>query len=674
MNPGSERRLAAILFTDIVGSTAVTARSEVDGIKLRDRHRELVRPLVERHHGRFIEAPGDESLSTFESAVDAVQCALAIQQVVDADPELRLHIGIHQSETVFRGNEVFGDGVNIAARICSLSDGRTPYISDEVQHAVQNQANLSFESLGEHEFKNVPRLVPVYRVTGAAQPPRRLSMLHRVGIRRPRRWLTAALVMLAVIGLGVWSRYGPVSDLPPIRSLAVLPLENLSGDPEDEYFSDGMTEALISDLARISSLGVISRTSVMQYKRTRKPLPEIARELGVDGILEGTVLRVGGRVRITVQLIDARSDQHLWAEQYDRELSDVLALHSEVSRAVAAQIRLELTPQEQAVLTPTRTVDPRAYDAYLRGRELIGPTSLVHLWGSRAIEQLERAVEIDPDFAEAWAWIAHARDSIGTFGLKLRDREQYPRAREAAQRALDIDDHVGMAHTALGSILMHNAWDFAGAEREFERAIELSPSDPAAVCGLAWYLLVIGKTEQGLALSERLPSIAPFDIFFRAERFRHLRFARQYDRALEELARVRELDPAFTDGLISNLYFGLGRLEEAHRALIAFYEQCGSRCEGMRNVAMRGWAEGGWEGSTRAVAEVYASIEGFSPNVIAISYSHAGEVDEAIAWLEEGYRQREPLMVNVKSIPDFDLLRSDPRFEDLVRRIGFPES
>ena len=416
----TERRLAAILFTDIVGSTAVTARSEADGMKLRDRHRELVRPFVERHHGSFVEAPGDESLSTFESAVDAVQCALAIQQVVDGDPELKLHIGIHQSETVFRGNEVFGDGVNIAARICGLSDGRTPYISDEVQHAVQNQANLSFESLGEHEFKNVPRPVPVYRVTGAAQPPRRLSVLHRYGIRRPRRWLVAALVTLTVIGLGVWSRYGPVSDLAPIRSLAVLPLENLSGDPEQEYFSDGMTEALISELARIGSLGVISRTSVMQYKRARKPLPEIARELGVDGILEGTVLKVGSRVRITVQLIDARSDQHLWAEQYDRELSDVLALHSDVSRAVAAQIRLEIPSEDRAGLA-SRSVDPAAYDAYLRGRALVGTRGHVRVWAPGAIEHLERAVELDPGLAEAWAWIANVRKLLGSQGLALRD-------------------------------------------------------------------------------------------------------------------------------------------------------------------------------------------------------------------------------------------------------------
>ncbi len=259
-------------------------------------------------------------------------------------------------------------------------------------------------------------------------------------------------------------------------------------------------------------------------------------------------------------------------------------------------------------------------------------------------------------------------------GLELRDREQYPRAREAAQRALELDDHVGMAHTVLGNILLHHAWDFAGARREFERAIELSPSDPAVVNGLAWYLLVIGKSEQALALSERLPSIAPYDIYFRGERFRHLRYARQYDLALEELARVREVDPAYTDPFIPFVYFNLGRLEEERRARIAYFEQCGSRCDAVREAAQRGRAEGGREGSMRASAELLASIEGYSANSIAIYYSLAGDTDEAIAWLEEGYRRRDPLMTNVKSLPNFDLLRADPRFEDLVRRIGFPES
>ena len=189
----------------------------------------------------------------------------------------------------------------------------------------------------------------------------------------------------------------------------------------------------------------------------------------------------------------------------------------------------------------------------------------------------------------------------------------------------------------------------------------------------AWHLLLTGKYEEGLTLSERLPRIAPYDVFFRGERFGHLRFARQFDLALEELARVREVDPAFTSPVISHLYFGLGRLEEAHRASIAHLERCGSRCDASREAQLRGWAEGGWEGSMRASAELLASIEGFSPNAIARFYSLAGDTDEAFAWLEEGYRRREPLMLNVKGQPSFDPLRADPRFDDLVRRIGYPE-
>jgi TolB-like protein/class 3 adenylate cyclase len=404
MDDRSERRLAAILFTDIVGSTAVTARDESVGMKLRDRHRALVRPLVERHHGRFVEAPGDESLSTFVSALDAVYAALAIQEVVAAEPELQLHIGIHLGETVFRGSEVFGDGVNIAARVCTLSDGSAPYISDEVHHAVQNQANLGFEDLGEHEFKNVPRPVPVYRVTGAAQPPRRIALLRRLGVRHPRRWLIAALVLLALAASSVWIRF--VEDPGPIRSLAVLPLENLSEDPEQEYFADGMTEALIGDLAQIGSLRVISRTSIMQYKRQRKPLPEIAKELNVDAIVEGTVLREGDRVRITAQLIDARNDRHLWAERYDRDLSAVLAMQSEVAQAIAREIRVSLTPREQSELATEHRVEPAAYEAYLKGRYFLAQETPAAR--HQAVEYLEEATRIDPEYAPAWAELSVA--------------------------------------------------------------------------------------------------------------------------------------------------------------------------------------------------------------------------------------------------------------------------
>jgi TolB-like protein len=667
----------------VVGYSRLMAEDEDSTVRTVRAYREQIELHVRQHRGRM-EFSGDNFLAEFRSAMEAVQCAQQIQQVLHVlnahlaeERRMEFRMGVHLGDLRLEGKRMFGTGVNIAARLEGLADPGGLCISGAVREQLRGKLDLELEDLGEKSLKNIPGPVHCYRVKLETTPVRDETEPESVS-RGGVRVALAALGLLVAAAGAWWMLAGrePAAVAPsatPIRSLAVLPLENLSGDPEQEYFADGMTEALIGDLARIGALSVISRTSVMQYKGERKPLPEIARELNVEGIIEGTVMRVGDRVRITAQLIDARTDRHLWADRFDRDLSDVLALQADVAHAVAEQVRLELTPQERAALA-SQTVDPAAYDAYLRGRELVGPWGDVRRWAPGAIEQLERAVELDPGLAEAWAWIANARMSLGMLGSQLRDREQYPRAREAAQKALDLDDRLGMAHTVLGYILMHYAWDFAAAEREFERGIELSPSDPTVLNGLVWYLLIIGKDEEGLALSESLPRIAPYDVRFGGERFRHLRFARQYDRALEEFARVREVDPAFSDPILVHLYFGQGRLEEAHRARIAYYEQCGSRrCDALREATLRGWAEGGWEGSMRAVAEIYAAIEGFSPNTIATLYSLAGDTDEAFAWLEEGYRQREPLMVNVKGQPSFDPIRSDPRFDDLVRRIGFPE-
>jgi class 3 adenylate cyclase/TolB-like protein len=304
----AERRLAAIMFTDIVGYTALMAESEERGRRVRGRHVAAVRPLVERYHGEWIEQTGDESLSTFGSAVDAVNCALATQAALRDDPELRVRIGVHQGDVAFEDGRVLGDGVNVAARIRPLAEPGGVAISDEVQHAVQNRENVATRSLGQHELKNVRRPIEVFAVFGTAEPPRPVSRPAPEPTRRrlPLAWAVAALVVLA-IGAGWWL-YRSATIAGPIRSIAVLPLENLSGDPEQEYFADGMTEALIQDLAKIGSLRVTSRTSVMQYKRARKPLPQIARDLGVDGVLEGSVMRDDDRVRITVQLIEATSD------------------------------------------------------------------------------------------------------------------------------------------------------------------------------------------------------------------------------------------------------------------------------------------------------------------------------------------------------------------------------
>jgi TolB-like protein len=452
-----------------------------------------------------------------------------------------------------------------------------------------------------------------------------------------------------------------------------LPLENLSGDPGQEYFADGMTEALIGDLAKLGSLSVISRTSVMRYKQTDKSLPEIARDLSVDGIIEGTVMRAGDRVRITAQLIDARSDRHLWNERYDRELSDVLALQADVARAVAEQIRLELTAEEQAALTPARAVDPQAYDAYLRGVQLRGPHRLVRVWGPLAIEQFQRAAELDPQFAEAWAELARTRGTLGIAGRNLRYRGQLPNAHKAVQKALEIDDRLGGAHQVLAAVRFWYEWDFVGARRAYERALQLSPSDPGVLNGYAWYLLVVGQSEKALDVSERFLRVAPFDLFWRGQRVGHFYFARQYGRALEEFDRIRELDPNFVEGSVWYSYLALDRFEDAYRAYVAFDERCDAACDWSREALERGWAEGGWEGSLRAWLRAATEIEGHSPFFIALRCALVGDTDEAFTWLERGYRERDPQMIILKAHPAFDPLRSDPRFDDLLRRIGFPE-
>jgi len=333
-----------------------------------------------------------------------------------------------------------------------------------------------------------------------------------------------------------------------------------------------------------------------------------------------------------------------------------------------------LTPEEQAALTASRTVDPRAHDLYLRGLELRGTPTQVMAWGPPAIEQFERAVELDPGFAEAWSALAHARVMLGIDGYNLGYRDEFPKAREAAERALEIDDRLGGAQTALGDIRLFYDWDFPGARRAFERALQLSPSSPVALDGYAGYLLwVEGRTEEVLDLWERVLRVAPRSAYWRGQRVGHLFHARQYERALEEAERVREFDPDFVSTELAGADVMLDRREDAHRTYLALFERCGAPCDWMKEAMQRGWAEGGWEGSTRAWLEVATEVEGFSPLMIAGAYTALGETDEAFTWLERSYREREPLMIVTKADPTFDPLRSDPRFQDLLRRIGFPE-
>ena len=401
-----ERRLVAIMFTDVLGYTAMMGTSEESGLAAIGRHRALVQPLIERYHGDLIEAAGDETLSVFSNALDAVNCALAIRGELASEPELRLHIGIHLGDVLLRDGEISGDGVNVASRICALSDGSSVYVSDEICQAVANQPNVEASALGEQSFKNVQRAVAVHALTGEARPPAPRVARDAPRSTRARIATVAIVAVLALAALAWWRMDQSVASPGRIASVAVLPLHHMSGISDDEYFTEGMHDALISELGKLAALRVISRTTMLRYQGTDKSVPEIARELDVDAVVEGSVLRIGEQVRITAQLIRASNDEHMWADSYERSMRDVLGLQRDVAIAIASRIEGELTPREVAGLRDPRPVDPDAYEAYLKGRHLTRlatPDSR-----KKGAAYFERAIALDPTYAPAYAGLADA--------------------------------------------------------------------------------------------------------------------------------------------------------------------------------------------------------------------------------------------------------------------------
>jgi TolB-like protein/class 3 adenylate cyclase len=681
---GTEHRLAAVLMADVVGYSRLMAEDQDATVRTVTAYREEVELLVRQHRGQLVDFTGDNFLAEFASALYAVRCAVEIQSVLRArnaplaaDRRVEFRMGVHLADVQVEGERRFGTGVNVAARLEALAEPGGLCISAPVLEHVRGNLDLEFDDLGTKSVKNIPDPVRVYRVKLEAAPPKAAP-----GSLRRMALAVGAVVLVGAVAVTAWrlfegSSVGPISA--PIRSIAVLPLENLSGDPEQEYFADGMTEALIGDLAKIGSLRVISRTSVMQYKRAPKPLREIAKELDVDGIIEGTVMRDGDRVRITAQLIDGRSDSHLWSDSYDRELLDILALHREVARAVAEQVRVELDPEEQASLTAHRPVDPRAYDAYVRGLELGvsgGGTML------EAVAAFERAVELDPSFAQAYAWLATSRMILASQFLRPPDERagMMPAAVDAASRALELDELQATAHSTIGMVRLLQ-WDFPAAGRSFERAVQLGPSDPGVLGSYLWYLLMMARFDEARRVAERLRVVAPFDHAHRSSVARAFFYTRDYERSVEENLRAQELNPAADIYYLPMAYGQLGRDQETHEwqlELSRRYARLGvPGRERMAEAQERGWAEGGIEGSWRAILEIQIELAAqglYSPYAVAMGYARLGEIDPAFAWLERSYQAREAVLYDLKAQPFADALRSDPRFDDLLRRIGFPES
>ena len=509
--------------------------------------------------------------------------------------------------------------------------------------------------------------------TVAARPP---SAKKKWKLTLAAFGVAVVIALLFGLGLGSWREWLHRSSSPQISSLAVLPLENLSSDREQEYFVDGMTEALITELAKISSLKVISRTSAMHYKGTHKSLPEIARELNVDAVVEGTVARSGDRVRITAQLILAPGDRHLWGEAYDRDLHDILILQADVARDIVQKIKGKLTPLEQARTAGAAKISPEAHDLYLKG---------LYQWFKqtpdgykKSFAYFQQAVESDPSSSVGYQGLAYYYAALGDEGL-LPPREAWTKQKAAIQKALELNPTSADIHLGLAAPSLYYDWDWAAAEKEFKRSLEMNPSGAETRREYAVYLRTMGRVDEAIAEGRRSQDLDPLSVSISASLGWNYYYAHRYDEAIQQFRKTLEMD---------------ANVLAAHEGLAKCYQRKGMEAEVIAELHVENMLAGnkelagslehsyrqfGYERTMRVLYQLeieelqrQAKQHYVSPMFFADLYALLEEKDQALAWLEKAYQERSSKLIDLQVDPDFDSLRSDPRFQELVRRVGLP--
>ena len=676
------RKLAAIMFTDLVGYSALSQKNEALALELLKEHQELLRPLFTQHNGTEIKTIGDAFLVEFASAVEAARCAVDIQKALTAHtsvvaPERRIQvrIGLHVGDVVLEEGDVLGDGVNIASRIEPLAPPGGICVTEDVAHQIENKIDQPLELLGEKELKGIKKPVTVYRILLPWEKEAGFLRLARLALRKPlsARWARAGVIVLLIAaGVGWWWASQRVPSIRPgqITRLAVLPFVNLMNDPQQDYFVEGMHDALLTELSKLRALTVISRQSVIRYKGSDKPLREIASELQAHALIEGSVLRAGDDVRINVQLIEAAADRHLWAEVFDRKLENVLALHSDVARAIAGGIELSLSPEEESRLAGARPVNPETYELYLKGMFYLNKFTPEGF--EKGLAYLNEAIEKGPNDPLPYAGLAIGYSMIAHGPSPPPD--SYDRAEEAANKALALDPtmaQIAEVYASLAQIRLYQDWDWTGAEQAFNLALELKPNLAETRIHYGWYLVLMGREEEAIVEMKRAKQSDPLlPILPAFLGWVYWSYGR-YDEALEEAQRALEINPNFPVGLyvLGLVYSAMGRYDESievHKKAGAVhpdwgwglghtYALAGQREEALKVAEELKAAGNNW--NTWGLAEIYATL---------------GEIDEAMHWIEEAYQTRHGYTPWIRWNPTYEPLFDDPRFQEIHQRLNLP--
>jgi adenylate cyclase len=698
-NATEQRRLAAIMFTDMVGYTALSQRNEALALELLEEHRRILRSIFPRFNGTEIKTIGDAFLVEFQSALEAAQCALEIQRTlakrnpdVSSECHIELRIGIHVGDVVHREGDVYGDGVNIASRIQPVAGIGGICISVDVERQIHHALNARFEKLAPIELKNVEVPMDLFRIVLPWE--RRLEVTgHKSEVRRtvikPARstWLrAAAAVLLLIIAIGWWwttrkplpaggqpvSRASDQVSNIPEKSIAVLPFDNLSSDKENAYFAEGVQDEILTRLAKVADLKVIARTSTQRFKSAPENLPDVAKQLGALNILEGSVQKVNDQVRVNVQLINALTNAHLWAEIYDRKLTDIFAVESDIAKTIADTLQAKLTGSEKISIAKTPTVNPEAYELYLKGRFFWNKRTGTDL--RKAIEYFNQAIEKDPGYALAYAGLADSYVILSVFGA-ASPQDSIPQARAAARKALELDDTLAEAHASSGRIAGPFDFEFDRSIAEFERAIQLNPNYAMAHHWLSWGpLTALAQFDRAIAEGKRAVELDPLSLIDNADLGGNVYFnSRRYDEAIAQLRKTIEIDPRF---YLAHYYLGQafqlkGQLTEA----IAEYQKAVELDDDPEALAYLGQAyarAGQRDEAQKILAHLREEAKSryVSGYTMALMFMGLGDKEQAIDALERAYREGAGNdLFTIRVDPMLDDLRGQPRFEALAEKV-----
>ncbi len=596
---------------------------------------------VSLHKGKILEFRGDGALCRFNSTIEGVRAAIAIQLEMLAQPIVPLRIGIHTGDIIVSGDSVFGDGVNIASRVESFAVPGSVFISARVYEDIKNQKDIQVKSLGAYSLKNVKEQIQIYAISNP-------------GLKVPDKG--------TLEGKGEKVRAG---------CILVLPFGNLSLDTRQDYFSDGLTEELISSLSRLKELKVISRTTTMQYKGTQKDLRTIREETGASYIMEGSVRIHGNELRITAQFIDAVRDIQLWSDAFRGVIENIFEIQESVASNIVDALRLHLTEDEKALLEKRYTENTEAYQLYLQGR---------YFWNKRneeslqtAIRYFENALQKDTQYALAWAGLADTYNLLGEYTTRSR-KELNPIAKAAAQQALLLDNQLAEAHISFASILMLGEWDWENSGNEFRIGIELNPGYATGHHWYAEWLLFHGRATEGLQEISLAAELDPISTAILKDQGMAFYYTRQYDKAYENAIKTLELNPDFITGfrLKSLSLQATGKFEEAITANEQWGKLTGDPVKTELSLAHIMATAGQKEEALSMTRAIVADQKLGNNDYRSIGqiYAALGNIDEAFKWLELSYIRREEALCNMKLDPKMDPLRDDPRFDALVKKIG----